>query len=152
MGNIYVGSKVILSKEELGGEVKDVNAAGGLVHNAKGQYLMIRRNDIWDLPKGHQEKGEEISRTALREVFEETGLDNLQLEDFICETRHCYRRDGVWVLKHTFWYNMACTQDTALVPQTEENITEAVWMDRDRLEEALKDTFPSILEVFAKVL
>ena len=75
MGNIYVGSKVILSKEELGGEVKDVNAAGGLVHNAKGQYLMIRRNDIWDLPKGHQEKGEEISQTALREVFEETGIE-----------------------------------------------------------------------------
>ena len=39
-----------------------------------------------------------------------------------------------------------------MVPQTEENITEAVWMDRARLEEALKDTFPSILEVFAKVL
>ena len=152
MGNIYVGSKVILSKEELGGEVKDVNAAGGLVRNAAGQFLMIRRNGIWDLPKGHQEEGEEISQTALREVFEETGLDSLQLGDFICETRHCYIRDGVWVLKHTFWYNMTCTQDTALVPQTEENITQAVWMDHGQLEEALKDTFPSILEVFAKVL
>ena len=151
MGNIYVVSKVILSKEELGDDVRDVNAAGGLVRNLKGEYLMIRRNGIWDLPKGHQEPGEEISATALREVWEETGLANLELGDFICETRHCYQRNG-WVLKHTFWYNMTCLEDAALVPQTEENITAAVWMDREALEEALKDTFPSILEVFANVL
>ena len=152
MGNIYVGSKVILSKEELGDNVREVNAAGGLVRNPKGEFLMIRRNDIWDLPKGHQEPGEEISDTALREVREETGLQGLDLGDFICETRHCYFRGGTWVLKHTFWYNMSCSGSAETVPQTEENITSAVWMDREALDIALKDTFPSILEVFSHIL
>lgn len=152
MGNIYVGSRIILSTEELGGDVKEVNAAGGLVRNNEGEYLMIRRNDIWDLPKGHQEPGEDISATALREVREETGLEDLELGAFICETRHCYFRGGTWVLKHTFWYNMTCCNDSGLVPQTEENITQAVWMDRTALDAALKDTFPSILEVFSNIL
>ena len=39
------------------GEFKEVNAAGGLVSNRRGDYLLIRRDGLWDLPKGHQEAG-----------------------------------------------------------------------------------------------
>ena len=138
--------------EELGDSYKEVNAAGGLVHNQDGKYLMIRRNDKWDLPKGHQEPDEVITDTALREVWEETGLTGLELQDFICVTHHCYRRDGVWVLKHTWWYNMLSTGSDSTVPQTEENITQAVFMDKEAVSEALKDTYPSIREVFTNVL
>ena len=49
-------------------EFKEVNAAGGLVRNRRGDYLLIKRNGLWDLPKGHQEAGEDIRVTALREV------------------------------------------------------------------------------------
>ncbi|MBQ8061036.1 MAG: NUDIX domain-containing protein, partial [Bacteroidales bacterium] len=84
-------------------QFKEVNAAGGLVSNRRGDVLLIRRNDLWDLPKGHQEEGEDISVTALREVQEETGVLNLELKELICITDHCYRRDGIWHLKHTWW-------------------------------------------------
>ena len=53
---------------------KEVNAAGGLVSNRREDVLLIRRNGLWDLPKGHQEAGEDIKVTALREVREETGV------------------------------------------------------------------------------
>ena len=50
-----------------------IEAAGGVVVNDCGQWLMIRRNGRWDLPKGHLECGERIEERAAREIEEETG-------------------------------------------------------------------------------
>lgn len=130
------------------GEFKEVNAAGGLVSNRRGDVLLIRRNDLWDLPKGHQEEGEDISVTALREVMEETGVEELRLRDLICITDHCYIRDGIWHLKHTWWYDMLYDIPTELVPQREEDISKAAWVARSSLPPFLKETYPSIVEVF----
>lgn len=129
-------------------QFKEVNAAGGLVSNRRGDVLLIRRNDLWDLPKGHQEQGEDISVTALREVQEETGVLNLELKGLICITDHCYRRDGVWHLKHTWWYDMLYMDPVDLTPQREEDITKAAWVARSGLSPYLKNTYPSIVEVF----
>ena len=130
------------------GQFKEVNAAGGLVSNRRGDYLLIRRDGLWDLPKGHQEKGEDISVTALREVQEETGVDNLELGELICITDHCYKRDGIWHLKHTWWYQMNYMAPVDLTPQTEEDITKAAWVAKSSLPPFLKNTYPSIKEVF----
>ena len=129
-------------------EFKEVNAAGGLVSNRRGDYLLIRRDGLWDLPKGHQEQGEDISVTALREVQEETGVERLTLGDLICITDHCYIRGGIWHLKHTWWYEMLYTDPVELTPQREEDITKAAWVAKSSLPPFLKNTFPSILEVF----
>ena len=40
----------------------EVDAAGGLVRDMNGQYLLILRNGIWDLPKGKREKGEDVAQ------------------------------------------------------------------------------------------
>ena len=129
-------------------EFKEVSAAGGLVTNRRGDYLLINRNSLWDLPKGHQEKGEPISTTALREVQEETGLGEIELHDLICMTDHCYFRDGKWHLKHTWWYHMLYTTPVELIPQREEDISKAAWVARSSLPPFLKNTYPSIIEVF----
>ena len=34
-------------------EFLEVNAGGGLVSNRRGDFLLISRNGLWDLPKGH---------------------------------------------------------------------------------------------------
>ncbi len=129
-------------------EFREVNAAGGLVSNRRGDYLLISRNGLWDLPKGHQEAGEDISVTALREVQEETGVEKLRLRDLICVTDHCYLRGGIWHLKHTWWYDMLYTDPVDLTPQREEDITKAAWVARSSLPPYLKNTYPSIQEVF----
>lgn len=127
---------------------KEVNAAGGLVSNRRGDVLLINRYGLWDLPKGHQEAGEDLEVTALREVREETGVSQLELGPPICVTDHCYRRDGVWHLKHTHWYSMLYTDPVDLTPQREEDITKAAWVARSSLSPFLKNTYPSIVEVF----
>ena len=129
-------------------EFREVCAAGGLVSNRRGDYLLISRSGLWDLPKGHQESGEDIAVTALREVQEETGVEDLELRGLICITDHCYLRGGVWHLKHTWWYDMLYTDPVDLTPQREEDITKAVWVAKSSLPPYLKNTYPSILEVF----
>ncbi|MBR5499204.1 MAG: NUDIX domain-containing protein [Bacteroidales bacterium] len=129
-------------------EFLEVNAGGGLVSNRRGDFLLICRNGLWDLPKGHQDPGEEISTTALREVQEETGIDELELRELICITDHCYKRNDIWHLKHTWWYDMLYTNPTDLTPQREEDIAKAAWVAKSSLPPYLLNTYPSILEVF----
>ena len=129
-------------------EFVEVNAGGGLVSNRRGDFLLISRNGMWDLPKGHQDPGEDISVTALREVQEETGIDELELRSLICITDHCYIRDGKWLLKHTWWYDMLYTDPTDLTPQTEEDISKTAWVAKSSLPPFLLNTYPSIIEVF----
>lgn len=149
LNRIYIPTEdVSWMYRRLCAEFKEVDAAGGLVANRRGDFLLISRNGLWDLPKGHREAGEDVATTALREVQEETGVDQLELGSLICVTDHCYLRGGVWHLKHTYWYNMLYTNPVDLTPQREEDITKAAWVAKSSLPPFLKNTFPSILEVF----
>jgi ADP-ribose pyrophosphatase YjhB (NUDIX family) len=129
-------------------EFLEVNAGGGLVSNRRGDFLMISRNGLWDLPKGHQDPGEDIAVTALREVQEETGIEDLELRELICITDHCYERNGLCHLKQTWWYDMLYTDPTDLTPQREEDISKAAWVAKSSLPPFLLNTYPSIVEVF----
>ena len=126
-----------------------INAAGGLVQNNAGEYLLIHRNGLWDLPKGKQEEGEDIALTALREVEEECGITGLEQGELICITHHTYHMHGLHMLKHTWWYQMKYSGDcSTLTPQLEEGIQQCKWAPASELPELLKDTYPSIRQVF----
>ena len=81
-------------------------AGGGLVYNKKGEVLFIFRNGKWDLPKGGTEKGEEIELTAMREVEEETGVNQLKIIKKLQKTYHVFKRNGIYKLKITHWFEM----------------------------------------------
>lgn len=56
-----------------------VTTAGIFVFDQTGKVLIcrptgIKTKDGWSIPKGKQEKGEEVIDSALRETLEETGL------------------------------------------------------------------------------
>ncbi len=58
-------------------------------------FLLMKHRDRWDLPKGHVDAGETDLRCALRELEEETGITEAQLEvdqEFLFE--HRYRVNG----------------------------------------------------------
>jgi len=124
----------------------EVNAAGGLIRHGD-RYLMIFRLGVWDLPKGKQEPGEPLTGTALREVQEECGVPRPELGSLRCITHHTYHRDGHFCLKHTYWYDMTLDSEAALKPQTEEDISQAVWVSAGSVPDKLLNTYPSVREV-----
>lgn len=129
-----------------------LEAAGGLVFNSEGHGLFIYRLDTWDLPKGKIERGETPEVAAVREVQEETGLQQVELGEFLQMTYHTYRhlKKGR-ILKPTFWYRMT-TAEQALTPQTEESIEKAEWKSiPDFLENGLT-VYPNIRLVLEQAL
>ncbi len=60
-----------------------IHIAGGVVYNpTHGVAVVNQNNNSWSLPKGHVEHGEEPKDTAIREIWEETGIPIEKL-DFI---------------------------------------------------------------------
>ena len=139
-----------LTYERLRKLFTEVDAAGGLVSNESGQYLLIFRNGMWDLPKGKREDGESTAENAVREVMEECGIPAPELGELICVTDHTYHRGGQFVLKHTYWYSMSVRSDVVTKPQTEEGITQTAWVPAGKIGEYAGQTYPSINEVFEK--
>ncbi|WP_157974406.1 NUDIX hydrolase [Lewinella sp. IMCC34183] len=106
---------------------KWVEAAGGLVtHTGHGKQLFIFRRGYWDLPKGKLDAGEDRAAAALREVREETGLEDVTLGERLPTTFHTYRTKKHRILKPTYWFRMTTAQDD-LVPETGEGIERAEW-------------------------
>jgi 8-oxo-dGTP pyrophosphatase MutT (NUDIX family) len=124
-----------------------VTAAGGLVSNTNEDILMIFRRGKWDLPKGKVDDGETIEQCAVREVQEETGLNNISLGEKIITTYHTYTEFGKHILKESHWYRMKSTTDQKLVPQTEEHITDIKWIRRSDLKKYTPKTYRTIVEV-----
>lgn len=53
------------------------HSAGGVVLNPKGDVLLVRQRDgSWSLPKGHIQEGEDPKTAAIREIVEETGIND----------------------------------------------------------------------------
>ena len=133
--------------EQFTAKCKIIEAAGGRVKNAKGELLMIFRNDKWDLPKGKLEKKETPEVAAVREVEEECGIGKLKILKSLAPTFHTYKHNEKIVLKKTYWYEMSCGDEKKLTPQKEEGITDVKWMGEKEVEDALQNTFHSIIDV-----
>ena len=133
------------------GGFRKIAAAGGLVKNKKGEYLFIFRNGKWDLPKGKLEKGESKRKCAMREVEEECGIKGLRILRKLPVTYHTYYLEERPVLKPTYWYEMECSDESALVPQAEEGITKVKWVHPNKTEMIRKNTYESILEVMQEI-
>ncbi len=129
-----------------------VQAAGGLVFNKEEQLLTIKRNGLWDMPKGKIEKHEDQRAAALREVMEETGLNMLNISDKVGQTYHAYFEDEVVMLKETHWYFMNSSGKGKLTPQREEGISEVKWADLDWFRSPEFMTYQSIRDIVERAL
>jgi 8-oxo-dGTP pyrophosphatase MutT (NUDIX family) len=148
INNLYIFHTDMLSLiEEFKSCFRFVEAGGGLVFNSKGEFLVIMRRGVWDLPKGKLEPGEDFETAALREVTEETGLKGLEIGQPIISTYHTYQLADDRILKKTRWFEMSYRGRAKPRLQSGEGITDAVWVTPGQTDFIRKNTFPSILDV-----
>jgi len=126
------------------GYFKHIEAAGGIVRNDKQEYLFIYRNEVWDLPKGKLEKQEKKQEAAIREVEEETGVQNISIVKPLNNTYHMYTYKNERVFKTTYWFAMETSFVGQLYPQLEEGITRVEWLDQKEIGHILENTYANI--------
>lgn len=110
------------------------------------QFLIIKNlnSGYYGFPKGHIEGKESDAQTAIREVFEETGIQiKLKSPDFVAKT-YRFKVDGI-VIDKTVKYFLAEAINTQITHQVEE-IIEASWLPTNQVEKRL--TYQTDREVF----
>lgn len=127
--------------------------AGGVVLNQDGLVLVVAQtNNTWSLPKGHLDPGEDELTAAKREIYEESGIQDLEL----IKKLGSYKRYKIGLnyeedkseLKEISMF-LFKTQEIALKPLDPEN-PEAKWVDKNDVSKILthkkdQDFFISIL-------
>jgi 8-oxo-dGTP pyrophosphatase MutT (NUDIX family) len=89
---------------------REFSAGGVLVKRIRGRLMVAairprgKLQGVWALPKGNLDPGERPDQTAVREVFEETGIHG-HLVEKLGDVKYTYtRRGGVRVFKIVSFY------------------------------------------------
>lgn len=150
---VFLVEDVDLAFNQFKQHFKVIKAAGGIVKNKEGKFLFIHRLGKWDLPKGKIEKNEGIEEAAIREVEEECGISEIEMERLVADTFHVYSHNEKVILKQTHWFTMNTEYEGELVPQAEENITDVCWLDKNEIEErVLINTYDSIADLLRSTI
>jgi len=120
-------------------------SAGCFVLNNENEILLINRvwpsgEDTIAAPKGHQDRGEDIKKTAIRETTEETGYSDITIiEDLELESETYEPNPGY--LKTVYWFLAKLDSDKQVpLNLTEEELksnTNVIWLPLDKAEKEL---------------
>jgi 8-oxo-dGTP pyrophosphatase MutT (NUDIX family) len=116
------------------GKAREETSAGGIVYrldDGRVLYLLIRDSyKNWGFPKGHLEPAEAAEAAALREVSEETGIQDLTLRGAIDTIDWHFRFRGRLIHKVCHFFLME-TAERETSPQRAEGITACRWSEFD---------------------
>jgi 8-oxo-dGTP pyrophosphatase MutT (NUDIX family) len=107
-------------------------SCGGIIYRRRGGVIEIffikDPFQRWTFPKGHQETGETYIETAVREIREETGLENLKMIAPLGRTSFRFRRDGTVIQKVVHFFLFEAPPDAKEHLTGEGAIFEARWV------------------------
>ena len=111
-------------------------SAGGVVTNGEGEVLVVSQHGTsWSLPKGHIDPGESALVAAKREIYEESGIRELEfVRELGTYERHKIGVDGgddPSELKVITMF-LFRTGETSLRPVDAEN-PEARWVEKSKV-------------------
>lgn len=114
--------------------------------SGKIEYLLLkqRKSGTWSFPKGHMERGESERETALREIYEETGL-TLTLHENFRETVSYVISDLI-IKTNVFFIaeNFAESFAKPVIPPAE--ISEYRWADADEARKLLTQSYDDLID------
>ena len=86
----------------------------------KSEFLLLHyASGHWDFPKGNIEDGEDEVQAAYREIFEETGIQNVHfLEGFRKKIQYYYSREDILIRKEVI-FHLAITNTKEIVLSNE---------------------------------
>lgn len=142
-------SQLVTDPEKFRKKYHLIIAAGGAVTDDEKRILLILRKGKWDLPKGKQEDNEPLELCADREIKEETGLNDLELRKPLLITYHTYTEKEKSILKETHWFLFEAHGNQKVQPQTEEDILKIEWVEKERLNEYMNNSYQLIRDVLA---
>lgn len=109
---------------------RELSAGGVIVCKTKTGWMVLVMKDLknmWTFPKGKIEKGEDLERTAAREIAEEVGLKKLKRLAPLKPASYWYFR-GKPIHKTVHYYLFVSPNLQKPVVQTEEGISDAKWV------------------------
>lgn len=113
----------------------NASAGGVVVGKDKKIVLVFQHGNSWSLPKGHIEDGETLLQAARREIYEEAGLEQLQLvKELGSFERYSIGPGGAgenrdWSSRRRTFF-LFTTDEETLESHTRE-VTEARWVTLD---------------------
>jgi 8-oxo-dGTP pyrophosphatase MutT (NUDIX family) len=84
----------------------------------------------------------------MREVEEETGVNGLKIIKKLQKTYHIFKRNGVYKLKITHWFEMQTDFEGIPEGQIDEGIDKVEWKNPTQIQEALKNSYENIKLLF----
>ena len=132
-------------------EVKQL--AGGVVVGPGNKIAVVSQHgNSWSLPKGHLEQSEDAEEAAVREIFEETGLQDVKVIEKIGEyQRSRISKDGTGEdVEHirNITIFLCITNQAELAPIDPDN-PEAIWLSIQDVADKL--THPKDKEFFNSI-
>jgi 8-oxo-dGTP pyrophosphatase MutT (NUDIX family) len=119
---------------------RELSAGGVVVRHMRGRWwaglVRPRRDDdrpqVWALPKGLIDEGERPPETAVREVFEETGVRAV-VDRKLGHSRYVYTWDGERIFKVVSFFLLRARGGRIgqLPPGMELEVAEARWVPLD---------------------
>jgi len=129
-------------------EVKKTKTAGGVIINELDEIVVVNQNRTsWSLPKGHLDGNENELEAATREIYEESGLKDLELVKLLGSYERYGGNNQSELKTITLFLFKALKQD--LHPIDPEN-PEAIWVHKNKVSEVL--TYPKDKEFYLKIL
>lgn len=133
--------------------MRKTHSAGGVVTNDEGKVLVVSQHGTsWSLPKGHIDPGENALQAARREIYEESGVRDLELvRELGTYERHKIGANGGEDRSELKAITMFLfrTKEKSLRPVDPDN-PEAKWVERAKVAPLL--THEKDKEFFARVV
>ena len=142
--------------------IKEVSAGGVVLDQNNENVLMIQVQNmqgkkIWTFPKGHQEEGESLQQSALREVEEETGwkceIAPLPQDDLVFyQARYFFhQQNNDRIEKNVTWFLMRPIEKTGSFDEDE--VLQAEWVSLAQLpDKTVYDSDKKLTDLLRKLL